>query len=136
MLRLDLTRIPFPDASFDVVLCSHVLEHVPADRQAMRELRRVLAPDGWALLLVPMGKGPTREDPSIVEPAARERAFGQWDHVRMYGPDFADRLREVGFAVTVVGRDDVATAEEQARMALTPATGDIYRCAPGPEAAR
>jgi hypothetical protein len=101
MVQMDITDIHFPDNSFDVIYCSHVLEHVPDDRKAMRELARVLKPTGWAMLAVPIFSDKTFEDPSIKTAADRERVYGQWDHVRMYGSDFVDRLRESGFDVTV-----------------------------------
>lgn len=102
-VRLDLTFAPFQAGSFDVILCNHVLEHIPDDRGAMREIYRVLRPGGWALLNVPAYQHlpGTLEDPAITSPAERERVFGQRDHVRMYGPDYADRLAAVGFAVSV-----------------------------------
>ena len=101
MVHADITQIPFADDSFDVILCSHVLEHVPEDRQAMRELCRVLKPDGWALLLVPISsrRAETYEDATVVAPEDQERLFGQFDHVRIYGKDFKDRLEESGFTV-------------------------------------
>jgi SAM-dependent methyltransferase len=100
-LHLDITAMDLPDGSFDAVLCSHVLEHVVDDRAAMRELRRITAPGGWCLVMVPLdlGREHTYEDPSIVSPEARERAFWQSDHVRLYAPDIADRLSAAGFAV-------------------------------------
>jgi SAM-dependent methyltransferase len=103
MAQFDITRIPYADDAFDVILCSHVLEHVPDDRLAMRELLRVLSPTGWALLLVPIDRSrpETYEDPAVVTPEERARAYWQHDHVRLYGRDFAERLRAAGFAVTV-----------------------------------
>jgi SAM-dependent methyltransferase len=103
MLAIDMTAIPPTVGMFDAILCSHVLEHVPADRQAMRELFRILNPEGWAVLMVPMdpGRAETFEDARIVSPEERERAFGQYDHVRRYGDDFKDRLESAGFAVQV-----------------------------------
>jgi SAM-dependent methyltransferase len=98
----DITDLPFADASFDVVLCVHVLEHVTDDRAAMRQLRRVLRPTGWAVIQVPIQRDVTIEDPEERDPAQRLRRFGQDDHVRMYGNDFFDRLREAGFAPAVV----------------------------------
>ena len=99
--RIDVTRLDFPDDSFDAILCNHVLEHVPDDRRAMRELRRVLRPGGWAILLVPaLAEGATDEDPTLADRAERVRRFGQHDHVRRYGSDYVDRLEEAGFAVT------------------------------------
>jgi SAM-dependent methyltransferase len=103
MVRADITAMPFGDAAFDVILCSHVLEHVPDDGQAMREIRRVLRPGGWALLQSPMDErlAATFEDPAITDPDERQRRFGQRDHVRVYGRDYADRLRAAGFDVEV-----------------------------------
>jgi Methyltransferase domain len=99
-LRLDITDMDLPDGSFDLILCSHVLEHVPDDRAAMSELRRVTAPGGVALVLVPYRPDvPTYEDASITSPLDRMVAFGQQDHVRIYGSDLADRLSAAGFEV-------------------------------------
>lgn len=112
---MDVTRMDFEDGCFDVVHCSHVLEHLHDDRKAMREIVRVLAPGGWASILVPMIADHTFEDPSVTDPAERARLFGQWDHVRAYGPDFPDRLREEGFRVAEVSAasllDDPAEEE-------------------------
>lgn len=104
-LTLDLTDMgAVADGAFDVAIACDVLEHVPDDRAAMRELRRILAPGGTAVLTVPQGDGfrETYEDPDIVTPEARRRAFGQEDHVRMYGDDVADRLHLAGFEVDTV----------------------------------
>jgi SAM-dependent methyltransferase len=110
-LRLDISDMDLPDSSFDLILCSHVLEHVPDDLAAMRELRRVLSDGGIALVLVPYRPGVTTyEDPSITAPLDRMIAFGQQDHVRIYGSDLPDRLREAGFEV-----DDRTAAELFAR---------------------
>jgi SAM-dependent methyltransferase len=100
-LQLDITRLDLADGAFDAILCSHVLEHVEADRAAMRELFRVVAEGGWVIVMVPLdlGRATTYEDASIVAPSDRERVFGQWDHVRLYAPDIAGRLGEAGFAV-------------------------------------
>jgi SAM-dependent methyltransferase len=100
-LRLDITAIELPDASFDAVICSHVLEHVEEDTAAMHELRRIIAPGGWCLVMVPLdiGRERTYEDPTIMAPDERERAFWQDDHLRLYAPDIGDRLAAAGFAV-------------------------------------
>ena len=98
-VQMDITAIDFPADSFDVIYCSHVLEHVPDDALAMRELCRVLRPTGWAILQVPILLARTDEDPSITDPEERLRRFAQRDHVRAYGPDYADRLRAAGFTV-------------------------------------
>lgn len=99
-VRTDITAIAFSDNSFDVVYASHVLEHIPDDHNAMRELRRVLKPYGWGVIQVPLATGPTVEDPTVVEPEERLRLFGQHDHVRQYGDDFAERFSQHGFQVS------------------------------------
>jgi predicted SAM-dependent methyltransferase len=101
MVKMDLVDIQYPDNTFNGIICSHVLEHIPDDRKAMRELYRVLKPGGWALLQVPISKimDKTYEDFSIVDPKQRERYFGQVDHVRIYGQDYIQRLQESGFIV-------------------------------------
>jgi SAM-dependent methyltransferase len=99
MARMDVTDLALVDDSFDVIICSHVLEHVPDDRRAMRELFRVLRPGGWAILQVPIVGDRTYEDWSVTMPEDRERVFGQRDHVRIYGRDYVNRLVETGFDV-------------------------------------
>lgn len=114
-VKMDLHDIPFEDNTFDVVFCNHVMEHVDDDIRCMSELQRVLRPGGWAIIQSPVYDMPnTREDPGITDPAERERLFGQRDHVRMYGNDYAERLRKGGFKVT---EDDyIGTfTEEQVR---------------------
>jgi len=100
----DITAMPFADGAFGAILCSHVLEHVPDDRAAMAELHRVLRPGGWAMVMVPVDESlqNTYEDAAIVTPEARERAFWQHDHVRLYAPDIAGRLGRAGFEVQSV----------------------------------
>ena len=103
MIKMDITDIRFPDNSFDVIICNHVLEHVVDDGKAMRELHRTLKPGGWAILQVPISLvlEKTYEDFSITTAAGREQAFGQWDHVRIYARDYKDRLEKAGFKVNV-----------------------------------
>lgn len=127
MVKADITNLQFPDETFDVIYCSHVLEHVPMDRQAMRECLRVLKHGGYAVIMVPITADVTFEDPSITDPKERERLFGQWDHVRRYGPDFADRLRDAGFDVTIYTPEDVAKGET-VRFAIPEGEGPIYLC--------
>ena len=129
MLKVDITRIQLPDDSFDVIYCSHVLEHVPDDRAGMRELARVLKPSGWALVQVPIASPTTFEDPSITDPDERERVFGQWNHVRTYGPDVEQRLSDAGFVVQRVSASDIASPEEYERMGLRD-NDWIYVCRP------
>lgn len=128
MVKMDITDIQYPDDSFDVIYCSHVLEHVYDDKKAMREFFRVLKPNGWAMLLVPIVCEHTFEDLSITDPAERARLFGQEDHVRNYGRDYEDRLREAGFEVTVMLPEDFMTRDEIVRMGITKAAGEIYFC--------
>ncbi len=116
MVKMDITDIQYPDASFSVIYCSHVLEHVPDDRKAIGEFFRVLRPGGWALLNVPISGETTYEDPSITDPAEREKHFGQWNHVRVCGRDYIERMRNAGFdAETLRGRD-LATESECRRI--------------------
>ncbi|GAB5467599.1 MAG: hypothetical protein Kilf2KO_06290 [Rhodospirillales bacterium] len=100
----DLTALPFDDNAFDIIVCSHVLEHVPDDSAAFSELFRVLAPQGHALLLTPYALDDlgTDEDPEISDPKERHRRFGLWDHVRIYDRgDFLNRMRSAGFETTL-----------------------------------
>jgi hypothetical protein len=104
-LRLDISDMhPVGSNSFDVVVACDVLEHVPDDRRAMREIHRILSPNGYAILTVPQKdhSALTYEDSSLVTPAERERAFGQWDHLRIYGDDFVGMLESVGFQVAAI----------------------------------
>ncbi|HEX8204491.1 MAG TPA: class I SAM-dependent methyltransferase [Solirubrobacteraceae bacterium] len=119
-LRLDVTALDLPDGAFDAVICSHVLEHVEDDATAMRELRRITAPGGWCLVLVPLDteRERTYEDASITSPEARLAAFRQPDHVRLYAPDVEQRLAAAGFAVEVIRptTDLPADAARRARL--------------------
>ncbi len=128
MVKMDITNIQYAEQSFDVIYCSHVLEHVVDDKQAMRELFRVLKNDGWAVLVVPITSEKTFEDPSIVDPHERLHAFGQMDHVRRYGPDYIERLRGAGFTVDMTHAGDLASSHETITMGLTAASGEIYYC--------
>ena len=100
----DLTATPFAANTFDVIICSHVLEHVPDDAAAFADLFRILKPGGHALLLVPLahdGQG-TDEDPTIRDPAEQDRRFGQWDHVRIYDTQgFTSRMATAGFETSL-----------------------------------
>ena len=126
MVQMDIADIQYPDNSFDVIYCSHVLEHVPEDRRGMRELYRVLKPGGWAILDVPILREKTFEDPSITTPEERERVYGQHDHVRAYGKDYKDRLEEAGFEVTVDDFPQSLSDEKVSFHGLSSA--DIYFC--------
>lgn len=122
MKRYDITDIPESDASFDVVICNHVLEHIADDRRAMTELRRVLKPGGLAVLQHPIHDRPdTFEDPNVVAPEERLRVFGQEDHVRIYGWDMLDRLHAAGFErVETPEPCDEFSAADRKRFGLAP----------------
>lgn len=129
-LQLDVTRLDLPDGAFDAVICSHVLEHVPDDAAAMAELRRITAPDGVTLVMVPLAldREHTYEDATITAPEDREREFLQHDHVRLYAPDIADRLGSAGFHVEIV--DMHAELGEQAQRYRLLASDLAFLCRP------
>ena len=104
VIDLSILEIPFDENTFDLIICNHVLEHVPDDKLAMQELYRVLKEGGKAVLQVPLSKNTkeTYEDFSITKPKDRELAFGQFDHVRIYGLDYKERLASAGFKVKTV----------------------------------
>ncbi|MCP9198436.1 methyltransferase domain-containing protein [Gramella sp. GC03-9] len=103
-VKADICDLPFEDESFDFILCNHVLEHIPDDRKAMEELYRILRSGGMAILQIPqdLSREETFQDDSITDPKERARIFGQYDHVRVYGRDYFDKLRDVGFKVEEV----------------------------------
>jgi len=114
----DACAMPFDDDSFDLIVCFHILEHIPDDAAAMREMARVLTPGGIAVVQVPSRHGPTDEDPSATV-AERIRRFGQDDHVRYYGDDFIDRLRIAGLDVALMhGHTLVPDDGERARFGI------------------
>jgi predicted SAM-dependent methyltransferase len=122
-VKMDIHEIPFETNHFDVVMCNHVLEHVEDDISAMKEVYRVLRPGGWAIMQVPFFSPipeKTWEDPAITEPKAREKAFGQDDHVRMYGRDYGDRLRSAGFEVSEIHYAEELGDEAIKKFALPP----------------
>lgn len=120
-LHFDIQHIPLADESFDVVFCNHIMEHVEDDLQAMREIHRVMRRGGgWGVILSPveLEREKTFEDDSITDPEERTRIFGQYDHRRVYGRDYADRLREAGFEVEDLNYAAILTVEERERYAL------------------
>lgn len=100
--RVDITTVPLPDESYDVVIANHVLEHIDEDRKAMGELFRLLKPGGMAVLSVPLNasRQQTYENPAITDPAQRFAHFSAEDHQRYYGLDFTERLAAAGFQVS------------------------------------
>lgn len=119
-LRSDITALPFADASFDLVICSHVLEHVQEEHEALLELRRVLRDEGHALILVPQDRSreETHEDLEVTTREGREREFGEPNHVRWHGGDVPDRLTAAGFQVSVENYVDTLDQERVQRQGL------------------
>lgn len=115
-VKADICNLPFEDNEFDVILCNHVLEHIPNDTKAMQELFRVLKPKGMAILQIPqdLSREHTFEDDSITDRKERATIFGQYDHVRIYGRDYFNKLRTIGFDVketdytTVLSESDIS----------------------------
>jgi len=118
--KADIINLPFEDNYFDIILCSHVLEHVIDDAKAMSELFRVLKPGGWGIFQVPINykEQVTYEDFSITSEAERTIHFGQHDHVRFYGKDFSIRLSKVGFKVKEDNYIQSMTPQEQFKFGL------------------
>jgi SAM-dependent methyltransferase len=122
-VKADICNLPFKDNEFDVIFCNHVLEHIPDDTKAMQELYRILKKGGMAILQIPqdLNREKTFEDDSITDRKERAKIFGQYDHVRIYGRDYFDKLRSVGFRVI----------EEDYTKKIAPELVDKYRLAPG-----
>ena len=124
-IEADICALPFNDKSFDVILCNHVLEHIANDAKAMKELFRILKPGGWGVFQIPqdLNREETFEDDSIVDRKERTKIFGQYDHVRVYGRDYFDKLRKVGFRVEEVDLTAELSGEEIEKYRL--AKGEI-----------
>jgi SAM-dependent methyltransferase len=116
----DVQELPFPENDFDMVICNHVLEHVKDDTRAMSEILRVLKPGGTAILLVPLDftMEKTYEDPTITSPRERTKHFRQYDHLRLYGLDYPERLRTVGYDIPEKNFLDEIEPELRKRYAL------------------
>jgi SAM-dependent methyltransferase len=119
-IKADICDLPFKENQFDVILCNHVLEHIPDDKKAMEELYRVLKPGGWAILQVPLDalRLKTFQDDTITEPKERMRVFGQYDHVRLYGMDYFEKLQKSGFSTQAINYGKELTREEIARFGV------------------
>ncbi|MCA0933164.1 methyltransferase domain-containing protein [Lutimonas saemankumensis] len=124
-IKADILNLPFEDNSFDFVLCNHVLEHIDDDQKAMKELFRVMKKGGTGIFQVPqeIHREKTFEDPSITDPEERAKYFGQYDHVRVYGRDYFDRLRNAGFKVEEIDYSKVLSPEDIDKYRL--ANGEI-----------
>jgi SAM-dependent methyltransferase len=121
-VKADICQLPFEDHSFDMILCNHVLEHIPDDQKAMQELYRVLRPGGLGIFQIPQdrSRATTFQDDSITDPKERAAIFGQYDHVRVYGMDYFDRLTQVGFQVKAVDYTAQFSEEEIQKYGLAP----------------
>jgi predicted SAM-dependent methyltransferase len=119
-LHFDVQNIPLEDESMDVIICNHLLEHVEDDRRAMAELYRILKCGGWGIMLVPeeRGRATTFEDDTITDPEERTRIFGQYDHRRIYGRDYDERLTTAGFRVKRIAYNELLSAEQRQRYAI------------------
>lgn len=128
-IKLDVQNMPFDDNQFDVIFCNHVLEHVTDDKQAMRELYRVMKPGGFGIFQVPIDCSieHTLEDESINTPELRELHYGQRDHVRLYGSDYPNRLMDVGFIVTA-DKFVLNLPSNLAKRYALPADEIVYLC--------
>ena len=124
-VKADICNLPFDDNSYDVILCNHVLEHIPDDTKAMQELFRVMKPGGYGVFQIPqdLNREVTFEDNSITDRKERAKIFGQYDHVRVYGRDYFDKLRSVGFKVEEVDYTSTLSNEDISKYCL--AKGEI-----------
>ena len=115
-MHFDVQQIPLEDESFDAIICNHIMEHVEDDRKALKELYRIMRRGGWGVILSPVDleREKTFEDDSITDRAERTRIFGQYDHRRIYGRDYAERLREAGFEVYDIDyKNELSKAEQE-----------------------
>ncbi|HLV15249.1 MAG TPA: methyltransferase domain-containing protein [Xanthomarina sp.] len=124
-VKADICDLPFTDNEFDVILCNHVLEHIPDDTKAMKELYRILKPGGYGVFQIPqdLSREKTFEDNSITDKKERAKIFGQYDHVRIYGRDYFDKLRDIGFKVEEVDYTSKLSENEITKYCL--ANGEI-----------
>ena len=130
-VKMDIHQIPFDDNTFDVVFCNHVMEHVDDDILACKEINRVLKPNGWGIIQSPVyGQDKTLEDKTVTDSAEREKLFGQRDHLRKYGKDYAQRLSKSGLRVQENLFVKTLSAEEIQRFALAP-DEVIFYCTKG-----
>jgi SAM-dependent methyltransferase len=120
-VKADICNLPFKDNEYDVILCNHVLEHIPDDTKAMKELFRIMKPGGWGIFQIPqdLNRETTFEDNAITDPKERAKIFGQYDHVRVYGKDYFDKLRSIGFTVEAVNYTAKLSAHDIDRYRLS-----------------
>lgn len=119
-VKADICDLPFKDNSFDVVFCNHVLEHITDDKKAMQELFRVMKRGGFGIFQIPqdLSRETTFEDNSITDKKERAKIFGQYDHVRIYGKDYFNKLRSIGFKVDEIDYTQKISSEKLERFCL------------------
>ncbi len=119
-IHFDVLDIPLEDEFTDIIICNHIMEHVSSDFTAIKELYRIMKPGGWGIILSPveLDRKVTFEDDSIVDPAERSRIFGQYDHRRIYGQDYTQRLASAGFKVEDIDYTTILTSEIATLYAL------------------
>ena len=124
-VKADICNLPFEDNTYDIIFCNHVLEHIPDDTKAIQELYRVLKKGGMAILQIPqdLKRATTFADNSIVNQKDRAAIFGQYDHVRIYGRDYFDKLRSIGF--TVIEEDYTSKLDPKSVERFCLAKGEI-----------
>ncbi|GGI56772.1 class I SAM-dependent methyltransferase [Winogradskyella haliclonae] len=124
-IKADICNLPFEDNSYDIILCNHVLEHIPDDTKAMQELYRVMKIGGYGIFQIPqdLNREQTFEDNSITDKTERAKIFGQYDHVRVYGRDYFDKLRSIGFKVDEIDYTSKLSEEDIEKYCL--AKGEI-----------
>ena len=119
-LHFDVQNIPLESESVDIIICNHLLEHVEDDKRAMAELYRILKKGGWGIMLVPedRSRATTFEDDTITDAEERTRLFGQYDHRRVYGIDYDQRLANAGFRVERIAYNERLSAEQRQLYAI------------------
>ncbi len=119
-VKADICNLPFKNNSFDVIFCNHVLEHITDDTKAMQELFRTLKKGGFGIFQIPqdLSRETTFEDDSIIDRKQRAEIFGQYDHVRVYGRDYFNKLRSIGFKVNEVDYTKKIAPKELERFCL------------------
>lgn len=124
-VKADICNLPFEDNHYDVIFCNHVLEHIPDDTKAMQELYRVMKPGGTGIFQIPqdLSRAATFTDDTITDPKERAKIFGQYDHVRIYGRDYFNKLRSIGFKVDEIDYTKVLGPKLVERYCL--ANGEI-----------
>jgi SAM-dependent methyltransferase len=119
-VKADICNLPFKDNTYDFIICNHVLEHIPEDTKALQEIFRILAPGGTAIMQVPYKAdlAHTFEDDTITDKKERTRIFGQYDHVRVYGMDYFEKLSSIGFQVEAADYTKTLSSEEVEKYRL------------------